>query len=634
MYNVVNTNGQNETNQNLYKETPGKVDNSNFTYNNNDQLSRGDTVEVNSNINMQENTNEGNDNIFNRLRNLQILLKKEAALKELFIKTSSETKRNIEEQCRNIYKKKLDVFLTLHKFNSNHKNEKIVNKFELIEQNGESLKDLNNYIPKLLTYLWEDPKIMSNLLINSNIKDIKKIIGPLLANNFYENILSFNYLQENFMFVLTLLCKNEISNLSSPNDINLFLQDTPCGCLLEQLINKIDIKSYFNRILKDVIENIEIKCSERKMNFLIKIIEEQIKDRKQKKIKKVNKGKNKKNEEEDDVYRKNPTDNIKFNIAEIMSFTSSTLDDNDPDESGTREKIDKESSKIFSEKYTPDLCSKDFNEKIKEYNDNLGMKNYFKFQLKFCETQDDYFSNKTFFKKVYESRYSTILLNEYQLNFMKVIIIIKEIFTKLLKDLHLLPYSVKCLCKIILLLIRKKFPDITTTEENAFIAKFFFCKLFAPIFRYPSTGALINNFIISGNTLHNLDIILDIIKQMVSGRLYREGGKHGEFTPFNWFFMEEMPLVLKFFENLTRVELPTFIDNFIKDKLNEDYVYDYFKENPDQVIFHRSICFNIYDIKCLLENMNKCKDILFKNNNNKGLSKTLEKLNSKKNIAF
>jgi len=632
MYNVVNTNGPKETNQNICKEAPGRVNNSNFY--NNDQLTRGDTNDINSNNNMEEPTNEGNDKVFNRLRNLQTLLKKESALKELFIKTSSETKQNIEEQCRKIYKKKLDVFLTLRKFNSKNKNGKIVKKFELIEQNSEILKDLNNYIPKLLTYLWEDPKIMSNLLINSNIKDIKKIIAPLLANNFYENILSFNYLQENFMYVLTLLCKEEISNLSSSNNLNSFLQDTPCGLLLEQLINKIDIKSYFNRILKDVIENIEIKCSEKKMNFLINKIEEQIIDKKQKKTKKVNKGKNKKNEEEVDVYRKNPTENIKMNIGEIMSFTSSTLDDNDQDESGTREKIDKESSRIFSEKYTPDLSSKDFNEKIKEYNDNLGMKNYFKFQLKFCETQDDYFSNKTFLKKVYESNYSMSLLNEYQINFMKVIIIIKEIFNKLLYDLHLLPYSVKCLCKIILLLIRKKFPDITTTEENAFIAKFFFCKLFAPIFLNPSTGALINNFIISNNTLHNLGVILDIIKQMVSGRLYREGGKHGEFTPFNWFFMEEMPLVLKFFENLTKVELPSFIDKLIQDKLSEDYVYDYFKENPESVIFHRSICFNIYDVKCLLENMNKCKDILFKNNKNKGLYKTLEKLNSKQNKSF
>jgi hypothetical protein len=42
---------------------------------------------------------------------LQSLLKKEAALKELFIKTSNETVKTIEDQCRDIYKKKLDVKL-------------------------------------------------------------------------------------------------------------------------------------------------------------------------------------------------------------------------------------------------------------------------------------------------------------------------------------------------------------------------------------------------------------------------------------------------------------------------------------------------------------------------------------------
>ena len=199
---------------------------------------------------------------------------------------------------------------------------------------------------------------------------------------------------------------------------------------------------------------------------------------------------------------------------------------------------------------------------------------------------------------------------------MKVILIIKEIFNKLLTDLHLLPYSIKCLCKIILLLIRKRFPKITNTEENSFVAKFFFCKLFSPIFRAPNTGALINNFIISENTFHNLDIINSIILQLVSGRLYREGGNRCESTPFNWFFIEEMPLVLKFFENLTKVTLPNFIDDFINDKLPDDFNYDYFNENPEQVIFHRSICFNIYDIKCLLDNINKNKDILFKNNKN------------------
>ena len=236
--------------------------------------------------------------------------------------------------------------------------------------------------------------------------------------------------------------------------------------------------------------------------------------------------------------------------------------------------------------------------------------------------------------KVFKSKSSQKILNEYQLNFMKTIIIIKEIFNKLLTDLHLLPYSIKCLCKIILILIRKKFPNILACEENAFVAKFFFCKIFAPIFREPSTGALINNFIISNITIHNLKQMIPFILQLVSGRLYREGGSHSDYTPFNWFFLEEMPLVFKFFENLTKVELPKFIDDYLNDKLPEDYVYDYFKENPEEYIFHRSMCFNIYDIKCILNNLQKKKDIIFKDKEKTGLYKTLEKLCNKNNVAF
>ena len=236
--------------------------------------------------------------------------------------------------------------------------------------------------------------------------------------------------------------------------------------------------------------------------------------------------------------------------------------------------------------------------------------------------------------RVFKSNISQKILNEYQLNFMKVVIIIKDIFNKLLTDLHLLPYSIKCLCKIILILIRKRFPNISACEENAFVAKFFFCKIFAPIFRDPGTGALINNFIISNITLHNLKQMTLFILQLVSGRLYREGGSHSDYTPFNWFFLEEMPLVFKFFENLTKVELPKFIDDYINDKLPEDYVYNYFKENPEEYIFHRSICFNIYDIKCIIDNIQKNKDIIFKGKENIRLYKTFEKLSNKNNMSL
>ena len=81
------------------------------------------------------------------------------------------------------------------------------------------------------------------------------------------------------------------------------------------------------------------------------------------------------------------------------------------------------------------------------------------------------------------------------------------LFLNLLNDLYLLPYSVKCICKIILLLAKKKFKDIKEVEINSFMAKFFIDKLFAPIFENPGLGANIDNIIISGTTKHNAAII-------------------------------------------------------------------------------------------------------------------------------
>ena len=49
-----------------------------------------DSIETNLKI---EETNKEKDKAFNRLKGLQALLKKEASLRELFTKTSDETKK-------------------------------------------------------------------------------------------------------------------------------------------------------------------------------------------------------------------------------------------------------------------------------------------------------------------------------------------------------------------------------------------------------------------------------------------------------------------------------------------------------------------------------------------------------------
>ena len=59
--------------------------------------------------------------------------------------------------------------------------------------------------------------------------------------------------------------------------------------------------------------------------------------------------------------------------------------------------------------------------------------------------------------------------------------IIDELFTNLSNNVYLIPYSVKCICKMIILLIRQRFPDITTLKQNVLLANFFFGKLLLQI---------------------------------------------------------------------------------------------------------------------------------------------------------
>ena len=74
--------------------------------------------------------------------------------------------------------------------------------FELIEDKGEILRDLFTYFPKLMNYLWESPKIVALIIQNTNTKDVKEYLAPFFANNFYENILSSSYIEDNLMYLL------------------------------------------------------------------------------------------------------------------------------------------------------------------------------------------------------------------------------------------------------------------------------------------------------------------------------------------------------------------------------------------------------------------------------------------------
>ena len=618
-----------EANYNNYNNMQyNNIQNSNKIYNTN---------------NIYNNNNYKNsDKTFNRLKELQTLYKKESALKELFIQTSNKIKTNISQYSIDIYKKKLDVLNVLNKiYSKNFDQEK--KKYVLYEDKS-FLGNLNNYVPKFLNYLWENPSFVAQILMNSEIQDTKEILIPFISNNFYENILSPNYIEDYLMYIMCILLKDEINKLETQEDFNKFLCSTVCGTMMSHLIQRSDIQEYFKTILEEVFEQIEMICSNKKMTFILREIEEQLiemnkgkkKETKNTSIKNKNRSQKKTYETknsyvsaDNNTFRDNIIDNSasSFNIS--LSFLSGELDDIDFFKStdNIKEK-EREISQMYNESMNRD-CLVDL---MRQKQNDEKLYDYLLLQYNKMDDANIY-SSKKFREKASHSELGSKIMDCYRSNYIKVIAFLEKILDKLLDNFHYLPYSIKCISKIISIFIRKKFPKISKVEENAFISQFFFYNLFVPVFNNPSTGALINNFIISGNTVHNLNIISYIILQFASGNFFKNNLKNGDFTFYNRYFVEKMPKLFQFFEKLTRVELPPFIQKYVNDQIPNDYKYDYFKENPDKLLFQRTICYSLYDISVLLDNIENNKKKLF-NENTKIFEKTFEKLNSKVNRSL
>ena len=166
----------------------------------------------------------------------------------------------------------------------------------------------------------------------------------------------------------------------------------------------------------------------------------------------------------------------------------------------------------FKGKYLTILSKNELKNKLDEFKNNKNMIEYINIQLNKFKGDEEIFSNENFFEYMYSLKYSGTIYGLYEKNFMKIIEMIDNIIDKLMENINLLPYSIKCLCRIISELISKKFPNITTTEKNIFISKFFFKVIFLPILENPSLEALINDFIISKNSIQNFSIISNINK--------------------------------------------------------------------------------------------------------------------------
>ena len=443
------------------------------------------------------------------------------------------------------------------------------------------------------------------------------------------------------MYITSLLLKNEINNIENADNSGMFLENTPCGFFLEQLCDKSDIKSFYKINILKAIENLEWTFSSKRISFDIEYIQKNIKIIKEEIAKKYKNNKRKNNEITENMYlRKSNTLNaLSFADDDTISVRSyisklSTVSNLPYEKEFLKENRNESDLREFNQKYIDDVSIQMLEKKLnlveKEKNNNF--KEYLKYHIEEIKKNENnnensksgIYGNDGFINNVYICENSEEVLAIYITSFLKVIEIINLLFENLFSNTHLVPYSIKCICKIILILIKKKFPDINKVQQNAFLSKFFFDKLLFPILENPSYNALINEYIISEETINNLNTISKIISQLSSGKLYTKTNKNGYYTPFNNFFLEKIPDVYNFLDDLSEVNLPEFIENLINDKLPKEFKPNYFKDHPEEIIFNRSIFFCVDDFYSLVTNMKKCKEKIFINENENNNIKTLQ----------
>jgi len=514
----------------------------------------------------------------------------------IVIHAKDDSIKKINKQCKEIHLEKLKV---MYKMNLRlGKDNRIL---ELCEKEGEILRDLNTYIPNLMNRLWEQPKTVVSVIEHASISDLKNHLAPFFANNFYENILSSYYIEDNLMYVLTLLIQSEIKQLNNINQNDKFLNETPCGILLGELRRKSDIQAYFNNIIINAIENLEANNSTNKIDF-----------DPDKMVNLFDKSNAKKDKKKDEVYCKYPSNG---GNSDSISLEDGINRD--------KKKQQKE-QEYFNQKYIPNLNKSNLLKLIEDNKNEKYLHDYLYPKLSTCGKEVNIFANEKMLTILNKYKHPEQLLFIYQNYFMVVINFLDQIIKNILANFHLVPYSIKCLCRIISEFITQKFPTITGPEKNVFIAKFFFGKLLIPILINPGVEAFVNNFI-SENSLHNLSVISKILEKYVSGEFYTNSSTEYNYTPYNWYFINNIKSIYVIFEEITKVRFPSFIDKLIYNKLPSDYEYDYFKENPDEVVNLRSILFNIEQVLALVQTMNNHQEI-FKEGKTTKIQKAVEKL--------
>ena len=521
--------------------------------------------------------------------------------------------------------------------------------------------DFKNDVKELILYLWENPSIIFVLFKNIQNKEEQNKLIYIIMNTFYENIFSINIIDETLFSIIFLLLKDEINQLKKKEEKELFLNDSLCANLLGELARKPEITKYFRKIIEDVVKDINdisniINSSisnyviNNKINLNVNEIEEQIN---QKIIEKEKSEKMIKNRKHNNSFSV-PEHFFSMKFKDIRLKSEISLENNNfknlkgnkniKEKNNNNENIEDDESLV--KKYFDNITKDILIEKQKTIED-IKMKEYLQYQL---DNLKDYennnninnsegiYTNQTVLKNIYGSLVSSKILAVYQKNFAIVIKALNKMLKNFLENINELPYNIRQICKIISLLVNKKFPNIKPFERNSFIGIFIIDKILFPLFQDPKINCLITKIDRNEDSYFNYNFIVSLLSDFSLGYFFFETEKNGNYTPFNGYFLEKMPILMEIYDKIIDVETPKYLEELIENndknfnfKENINLIYQtYFERHKEEQIYNQSCCLSFGDLDFILKLINNYYIKLFEQKDNK-LKNIVDKINNNKN---
>ena len=182
---------------------------------------------------------------FNKLRKLQMTLKEEVALTDIFFENRDELLKKIQTNCFEYFKERIAIqeIYDNNSYENKEKNKKI--KYEVLENAPSLIPQCSDIVSKLLFYFRN-----SNELTLKLIEKCPKESYEVLAN------FSSTFLNESLLTLIYLLLEKEVDNIKDEKKSFFSFLDssgTFVAVLLKYLSRRDEVKNYLENVMKKLL---------------------------------------------------------------------------------------------------------------------------------------------------------------------------------------------------------------------------------------------------------------------------------------------------------------------------------------------------------------------------------------------